>query len=60
MQIGQPPSLMQYIYSARDLGNIRLKLKNKMMKSITCQSGYQRKAGVQPLLDTMQLSQEPG
>ena len=42
MQMEHPPSLMQCIYSVRDLGNIGLKLKNKMMKSITCPSAYQK------------------
>lgn len=38
-----PPPLIQFIYSADDLGNIQFKLKNKTIKGIIYQSGYQKR-----------------
>lgn len=38
-----PPPLIQFIYSAEDLGNIQFKLKNKTIKDIRYQSGYQKR-----------------
>lgn len=37
------PPLIQFIYSARDLGNIQFKLQNKTIKGIIYQSGYQKR-----------------
>lgn len=43
IQSRTPPSLIPFIYSARDLGNIQFRLKNKTMKGIIYQSGYQKR-----------------
>lgn len=43
IQSSTPPPLIQFIYSARDLGNIQFKLQNKTIKGIIYQSGYQKR-----------------